>query len=158
MKSLIKAFVAIEFAILGFPFLAAPAAAHSVGEKCYFQRIDENGIVRNRFDRCHHLPSRFRERPQSGFSLFFDFGNGWYYGNRPGGIGSGGNRNGVCLVTFFKRSQAEAGADVNVKRARYLSLREAQRIDGPNDRNRIFDYGSNKTTRATCRTLNNINN
>ena len=39
----------------------------------------------------------------------------------------------VCLVTFFRRDQVRAGADINVQRARLLPLRAAQRLDRPND-------------------------
>jgi len=64
----------------------------------------------------------------------------------------------VCLVTFFKRSQVSGGADVNVQRAQILPRRVARWRDGPHDRMRIFDYGSNRQTRETCRYLNRINN
>jgi hypothetical protein len=33
----------------------------------------------------------------------------------------------------------------------------AQRMDGPNDRQRVFDYGSNQQTRETCRYLDRLN-
>ena len=59
---------------------------------------------------------------------------------------------------FFRRDQVSAGADANVDRAQFLPLRVARRLDGPNDRNRIFAYGSNQKTRQTCRYLNNLNN
>ena len=35
---------------------------------------------------------------------------------------------------------------------------DAETQNGPNDRHRIFDYGTNKQTRQTCRYLHNINN
>ena len=78
-----------------------------------------------------------------------------------GGPGNGGPGNVdqlVCLVTFFTRDQVQGGADADIERARLLPSREAQRMDGPNDRNRIFAYGSSQKTRETCRYLNGINN
>ncbi len=158
MKLLNVALAALSVAILSSPLLVSVASAHPVGERCYYQRIDAQGNVRNRYDRCHHLPSRYRDQGRSGFSLYFDLGNGWYYGNRPRRSGNAAGQDGVCLVTFFNRNQVQAGADANVQRARYLPRRQAQRMDGPNDRNRIFDYGTNRQTRETCRMLNNINN
>lgn len=157
MKKLNVALAAIGAVVLTSPLLISAASAHPVGERCYFQRIDEDGIVRNGSDRCHHLPSRYRDGPRSGFTLFFDLGEGWYFDSRPR-PGHAFGRDQVCLVTFFKRSQVAAGADVNVQRARVMTRRQAQRIDGPNDRHRIFDYGTNRQTRETCRYLNNINN
>lgn len=157
MKKLNLALAAIAAAVLTSPFLVTAASAHAVGEKCYFQRIDEDGVVRNGSDRCHHIPSRYRDRPRSGFTLFFDLGDGWYFDSRPRRNGNAFGRDQVCLVTFFRRSQVEAGADANVQRAQVLPRRQAQRIDGPNDRRRIFDYGSNRQTRETCRYLNNLN-
>ena len=158
MRKMIIALVAMGAAVLTSPFLVSAASAHPVGEKCYYQRIDDEGVVRNRWDRCHHIPTRFRDRPHAGFSLFFGLGDGWYYDNRPRNYGNAYGQDQVCLVTFFKRSQVAAGADVNVQRARVMTNRQAQRIDGPNDRHRIFDYGTNRKTRQTCRYLNNINN
>ena len=64
----------------------------------------------------------------------------------------------VCLVTFFRKSQVGGGADANVESARVLPLRVARRLDRPYDRNRIFDYGSNRQTIRTCRYLNNLHN
>ena len=86
----------------------------------------------------------------------FRTGYGWYkpgYGNH-----QGNRQEQVCLVTFFKRSQVSGGADVNVQRAQILPRRVAAQRDRPNDRKRIFDYGSNRQTRETCRYLNQINN
>ena len=137
--------------------LTGTAEAHSRGQVCYFQSIDQNGVVRNKSNYCHHIPSRYQQKPRSGFSLYFDFGNGWYY-DRNSRYRGGRGQEQVCLVTFFERSQVAGGADVNVERARVLPRREAERRDGPNDRNRIFDYGTNRQTRDTCRYLNNINN
>lgn len=158
MKKMIVALAAIGAAVLTSPFLVSAASAHPVGEKCYYQRIDDEGVVRNRWDRCHHIPTRFRDNPRPGFSLFFGLGDGWYYDNRPRNYGNAYGQDQVCLVTFFKKSQVAAGANVNVERARIMTNRQAQRIDGPNDRHRIFDYGTNRKTRQTCRYLNNINN
>jgi hypothetical protein len=95
---------------------------------------------------------------QIGPDYLYDRNYGWYqrdyrFGNR----WNNGNQDLVCLVTFFRRDQVSAGADINVQRARLLPIRVAQRMDRPNDRNRIFDYGSNRKTRQTCRYLDNIN-
>ena len=64
----------------------------------------------------------------------------------------------VCLVTFFTAEQVSGGADADVERARLLPRRVAESLDGPDDRNRIFVYGSNQKTEETCRYLNGINN
>lgn len=156
MKKLSIALAALGAAVMTVPSMISTASAHARGEMCYYQRIDRNGVVRNGSDYCHHLPSQYRGRPRSGFSLYFDLNDGWYLDRRPRGRAYGQDQ--VCLVTFFKRSQVAGGADANVERARVLPRREAERRDGPNDRNRIFDYGSNRQTRETCRYLNNINN
>ena len=154
MKKAFLGMAALAATAVAVPALTATAEAHSRGERCYYQNIDRNHVVRTRSDYCHHLPGQFRARPGSGFSLFFDFGDGWYYDRAPR-VKRGQEQ--VCLVTFFKKSQVEAGADVTVERARVLPRRTAKRLDGPNDRQRIFDYGSNRQTRETCRYLNNIN-
>lgn len=154
-SSLIMA--AATAALFSAPLFASTASAHAVGERCYYQRVDEDGFVRSTSQRCHHIPSRFRHGGHSGFSLFFDLGGGgWYYDHAPRRWAHGQNL--VCLVTFFRRSDVAGGADVNVQRARLMSRAAANRIDGPNDRHRIFDYGTNQQTRRTCRYLNNINN
>ena len=158
MKKLNVALAAIGAVVLTSPLLISAASAHPVGERCYFQRIDEDGIVRNGSDYCHHVPGQYRERPRAGFYLYFNPGSGYYYDRRPRMSYAGGRQEQVCLVTFFKRSQVAAGADVTVQRAQVLPLHVARRLDGPNDRRRIFDYGSNRKTRETCRYLNNINN
>ncbi len=132
MKSLLLA--SIFTASLAFG-LAAPANAHS--------------NVRIYFGYPHYS---YQVAPD----YLFRTGYGWY---QPGYGNYHGNRQEqVCLVTFFKRSQVSGGADVNVQRAQILPRRVAAQRDGPNDRRRIFDYGSNRQTRETCRYLNNINN
>ncbi len=96
---------------------------------------------------------------QVGPDYMYDQNYGWYQQNyRANNRWNSRGQNEVCLVTFFKRSQVSGGADVNVQRARVLPERAARRMDRPNDRNRIFDYGTNRQTRQTCRYLNNINN
>lgn len=90
-----------------------------------------------------------------GPGYMYDQNYGWYHQDYRWNTR---NQNEVCLVTFFKRSQVSGGADVNVQRARIYPIRIAQRMDRPNDRNRIFDYGTNRKTRQTCRYLHNINN
>ena len=96
---------------------------------------------------------------QIGPDYVYDQNHGWYQQYyQPVYHTGGGRQNLVCLVTFFRRDQVEAGADVNVQRAQVLPRRIAQRYDRPNDRNRIFVYGSNQKTRDTCRYLNGLNN
>ena len=143
-------------AIISFamPSLTSNAEAHSRGALCRYQSTDYNGNVRNRVKYCHHLPSQFRQRPQSGFTLFFGNG-GFYFGDRFA-QNNGRRRDSVCLVTFFDRSQVSGGADADVERAQFLPRRVAESRDGPNDRNRIFEYGSYQKTRDTCRYLNNL--
>ena len=97
----------------------------------------------------------------------YDENHGWYQPDyqqdyqptyQPAYHTGGGAQRQVCLVTFFRRDQVRAGADINVQRARLLPLRVAQRLDQPGDRNRIFFYGSNRKTRETCRYLAGLNN
>lgn len=96
---------------------------------------------------------------QMGQDYLYDQNYGWYQNNyREQHRRNFRSQKLVCLVTFFNRSQVSAGADATVQRARVLPIRAAQRIDRPNDRNRIFDYGTNSQTRQTCSYLNNINN
>ena len=96
---------------------------------------------------------------QVGPDYLYDENHGWYRPDYqpPYHVGNGRPQL-VCLVTFFRRDQVSAGADANVQRARLLPRRIAQRYDGPNDRNRIFVYGSNRKTRETCRYLAGLNN
>ena len=86
-------------------------------------------------------------------SFSFGRGNGFSYGGGP----RGAPRDLVCLVTFFKRSQVAAGADVNVQRADVMTRAQAELIDRPNDRRAIFDYGTNRQTRDTCNYLDDLN-
>lgn len=100
---------------------------------------------------------------QVGPDYLYDENYGWYQQDyqstyQPAHYTGGGGQRQVCLVTFFRRDQVRAGADINVQRARLLPLRAAQRLDRPNDRNRIFYYGSNRKTRDTCRYLARLNN
>ena len=161
MKTLPTALAALALTFVGVPVLTSSAVAHQAGPVCRYQSIDRYGNVRAASDYCHNLPARYQQRPPSGFTLYFHFGDGFYFDDHPRRVkGRRGNRGQehVCLVTFFKRNQVEGGADANVQRARYLPRHTAERIDGPRDRHRIFDYGSNKKTRQTCRYLHNINN
>lgn len=64
----------------------------------------------------------------------------------------------VCLVTFFDEDEVEGGADADVESARVLPRSEAEERDRPNDRRRIFDYGTNRQTEDTCEYLDSINN
>ena len=100
---------------------------------------------------------------QVGPDYLYDENHGWYQQDyqstyQPAHYTGGGGQRQVCLVTFFRRDQVRAGADINVQRARLLPLRVAQRLDQPGDRNRIFFYGSNRKTRETCRYLAGLNN
>ena len=100
---------------------------------------------------------------QVGPDYLYDENHGWYQpgyqqGYQPAYHTGGGAQRLVCLVTFFRRDQVRAGADINVQRARLLPLRVAQNLDRPGDRNRIFFYGSNRKTRDTCRYLAGLNN
>jgi hypothetical protein len=100
---------------------------------------------------------------QVGPDYLYDENHGWYQQDyqptyQPAYHTGGGAQRLVCLVTFFRRDQVGAGADINVQRARLLPLRVAQNLDRPGDRNRIFSYGSNRKTRDTCRYLAGLNN
>ena len=94
-------------------------------------------------------------RPDVDFSFSFSFGrgNGFSIGVPP----RGGMRDLVCLVTFERRNQVAAGRDADVVRADVMSRAEAERRDRPNDRQAIFDYGTNQQTRETCRYLDRLN-
>lgn len=157
MRKTIMAFAALATTLAFTPALTTAAEAHSRGEKCYYQKIDRDGVVRSGSDYCHHLPGKYQKRPSGGLTLYFDFANGFYVDARPRRGKVNNRQEQVCLVTFFKRNQVEAGADKNVQRARYLPERQAERRDGPNDRQRIFDYGSDRKTRDTCRYLDRLN-
>ena len=158
MRKIIMTLAALATTMAFTPALTTAAEAHSRGEKCYYQKIDRNGVVRSGSDYCHHLPGKYQKRPSAGLTLYFDFANGGYYFDSRPRRGKAKNRQEhVCLVTFYKRSQVEAGKDKNVQRARYLTERQAERRDGPNDRQRIFDYGSDRKTRETCRYLDRLN-
>ena len=157
MKNIIMGLGAL--AAVALPGLTVTEAnAHAKGPMCSYQSIDRDGDLRREQKRCHHLPQQFQNKPRSGLTLYFSFGDGFYVDSRPRNVNAGRGQEQVCLVTFYKRNQVAAGADVNVQRATVLPIREAKRRDGPNDRNRIFDYGTNRQTRETCRYLDRINN
>ena len=94
-----------------------------------------------------------RTSPNVTFSFSFGRGNGFSIGTPP----RGGSRDLVCLVTFFHRGDVAGGADANVQRAQVMSRAEAERRDRPNDRQGIFDYGTNRQTRETCNYLDRLN-
>jgi uncharacterized protein YraI len=122
---------------------------------CYVIKSGPDGWVSSRYlsdDDFDFDDDVGERRPNISFSFSFGRGNGFSFG-RP----RGGERDLVCLVTFFERSQVEGGADANVQRAEVMPLAQARRLDGPNDRQRIFDYGTNRETRETCNYLNSIN-
>lgn len=159
---LLATFTAMAVGLVAMPMVGnSPAAAHDQGPYCSFYSIDRDGDQHQDSRPCHHLPRGYDD-PRPGFQLYFDFGQGEYYfdddrGRGHGGYGRGRTQDLVCLVTFFKRSQVEAGADRNVQRAEVMPRRQAERIDRPNDRRAIFDYGTNKQTRETCRYLDRLN-
>ena len=94
-----------------------------------------------------------RSSPDVSFSFSFGRGDGFSIGNAP----RGGNRDLVCLVTFFNRGDVAGGADADVQSARVMSRAEAESIDRPNDRRGIFDSGPNRQTRETCDYLDDLN-
>lgn len=94
-----------------------------------------------------------RSTPNVTFSFSFGRGDGFSIGTAP----RGSRRDLVCLVTFYNRGDVAGGADADVQRARVLTRAEAERRDGPNDRQRIFDYGTNRQTRETCNYLDRLN-
>lgn len=94
-----------------------------------------------------------RRSPDVSFSFSFGRGDGFSVGTPP----RGGSRDLVCLVTFFNRGDVAGGADADVQRARVMSRAEAERRDRPNDRQAIFDYGTNAQTRETCNYLDRLN-
>ena len=138
--------------------LSTTAVAHSVGDVCRYKSVDPYGDVRNGSDYCHHLPDEFQDEPRLGLNLYFNPGAGFYFDDQPRVRRIGNRQQQVCLVTFFRRSQVGAGADANVQRAQILPRRVAERIDRPNDRKRIFVYGSDRKTRQTCRYLDRLDN
>jgi len=152
MKNSLKT-AAVAVAVAFSTLVGVPVSAQAQSVYLGFGVGNENGYTYNHsgyyddyrdddnddyYDDIYRYNNRHRERPE-------------YRQTSQGGKM-------VCLVTFFKRSQVNAGADVTVRRAQLLPLRAARRLDGPNDRNRIFDYGTNRQNRDTCRYLNNINN
>lgn len=120
---------------------------------CYVLHSGPDGWVSARYLSDDRQVSRPAVRPNVSFSFSFGRGNGFSIG-RPV---QGGSRDLVCLVTFFDRSQVEAGRDADVQRARVMTRAQAERIDRPNDRNGIFDYGTNQQTRETCNYLDRLN-
>lgn len=94
-----------------------------------------------------------RASPHVTFSFSFGRGNGFSIGTPS----RGSNRDLVCLVTFQNRSDVAGGADADVQRAKVMSRAEAERRDRPNDRQAIYDYGTNQQTRETCNYLDRLN-
>jgi hypothetical protein len=94
-----------------------------------------------------------RRSPNISFSFSFGRGNGFSIGVPP----RGSSRDLVCLVTFYNRADVAGGADADVQRARVMSRAEAERRDRPNDRQAIYDYGTNRQTRETCNYLDRLN-
>ena len=121
--------------LFSLPLLSTAAEAHQQGSLCRYQVTDSQGYVKTRVARCHHLPTRPPKRPRDPYS-----------------------EEQVCFVTFFERSQVSGGADADVEQARLFPKSVAVRRDRPNDRNRIFTYGSQQKTRQTCNYLDNLDN
>ncbi len=94
-----------------------------------------------------------RRSPNISFSFSFGRGNGFSIGTPP----RGSNRDLVCLVTFRSPADVAGGADANVVRAQVMSRSQAERLDRPNDRRAIYDYGTNQQTRETCNYLDRLN-
>lgn len=157
MRNFYLSLVALT-AVFAAPAMTTTAVAHPVGEVCRFQMVDPDGDVRRGSDYCHHLPDEFQDEPRPGLNLYFNQGSGYYFDDQPRVRRAGYRQQQVCLVTFFRRSQVAAGADVNVAKARLLPRHVAERLDRPGDRNRIFVYGSDRKTKQTCRYLDRLNN
>ena len=125
------------------------------GNWCYVEKDGPDGWASANYlaldDR--QAPRQRDANPGISFSFSFGRGNGFSFGTPP----SGSRRDLVCLVTFENRSQVAAGRDADVVRARVMSRSEAERRDRPNDRQGIFDYGTNQQTRETCQYLNRLN-
>ncbi len=122
---------------------------------CYVIKSGPDGWVSARYLADHDDGPEvvIREtRPSVTFSFSFGRGDGFSFG-----APRGSQRDLVCLVTFYQRSQVEGGADADVQRADVMTRARAEVLDRPNDRRRIFDYGTNAQTRDTCRYLDNLN-
>lgn len=85
---------------------------------------------------------------QPGFSLTLNFGQP---GMKPPRENPRPPMDGVCLVTFNSPAAVDAGANVDVIRARLLPRDIAESREG--GASRIFEYGAN--TASTCQCLNN---
>ncbi len=126
---------------------------------CYITHPGPDGwvsarlLVSNDFG-DEYLGSR-RARPNISFSIII--GGGGFGGGGGGGGGGAPREELVCLVTFFDAGDVAAGADADVERARVLPRSEAESRDRPNDRQGIFDYGTDRQTRETCEYLDNLN-
>jgi hypothetical protein len=134
----------------------------------FFDRNQVSGGADADVERAQLLPRQVAERRvrQSDRSRIFEYGSSQktretchYLANLNNASNNGGGgQASVCLVTFFDRSQVSGGADADVERAQLLPRSVAERGVAQNDRNRIFEYGSNQKTSDTCRYLNGINN
>lgn len=123
---------------------------------CLIEHSGPDGWVSSRYlnnDGDDYGDRAGRSSPNVSFSFSFGRGNGYSMNTPP----RGGSRDLVCLVTFYNRGDVARGADANVQRAQVMSRAEAERRDGPNDRQGIFDYGTNQQTRETCDYLDRLN-
>lgn len=96
-------------------------------------------------------------RPAPGLSFSFSFGRGDGFSVRPPRDRDGSSRDPVCLVTFFRASQVEGGADADVQRARVLPRAQAEALAARDSRSAVFEYGTPQQTRETCDYLDNVN-
>jgi uncharacterized protein YraI len=131
---------------------------------CLVEKSGPDGWVSRNYLRAigTAVPRPTPGRPDVGFSIdapgfSFSFGNQRPPTYRPPVRPPQGGRDLVCLVTFERASQVAAGRDADVVRAQLMPRAQAERIDRPNDRNRIFTYGSERETRDTCRYLDRLN-
>lgn len=130
---------------------------------CYVIKSGPDGWASGKYLSDRRSPSYDDDdEPQVDFNVRipgfgFSIGTGGGFWDYPGTRPPRPDRNLVCLVTFERRSQVDAGRDQDVIRARLMSRAAAERRDRPNDRQRIFDYGSNAETRDTCRYLDRLN-
>lgn len=123
---------------------------------CLIEHTGPDGWVSARYlsnDGDDYGSAPVRSSPNVTFSFSFGRGDGFSIGTPP----RGNPRDLVCLVTFFNRSDVAGGADADVQRARLMSRAAAERLDRPNDRQAVFDYGTNRQTRETCNYLDRLN-
>lgn len=151
-----------ECAANGWCMISHPGPDGWVSAKLLADNGDDADFFNGSGGGVQMVDDRYDRQPDVQVQFGFGFGNGMFgyndrYNDRYMG-GYGRNRGDlVCLVTFFHREDVAAGRDADVQRAEVLPRRVAQRLDRPNDRRAIFDYGSNRQTIRTCRYLDRLN-